>query len=93
MATGTGRGTISEEEYRKKGLHSPHAYSVLKVVQIGEYRLLKIRDPAGIDTWCGDWSNKSNLWTNTLRQQLSYNSTPNGSDEGVFWISFEDFLK
>lgn len=84
MTTGTGVSSISEEEYRAKGLLSNHAYSMLKVVQIAEHRLLKLRDPTGVDEWCGDWSNESKLWTNPLRQQLNYNSTPNDSDEGEF---------
>lgn len=48
-----------------------------------------MRNPWGRYSWKGDWSDGSSRWTPELREQLM----PQGSDDGVFWISFDDMLK
>lgn len=54
-----------------------------------DLRLVKLRNPWGHFSWVGDWSDKSNLWTNNLRSKLK----PNQANDGLFWISFSSMLK
>ncbi|XP_045479143.1 calpain-D [Harmonia axyridis] len=86
---GGGNMRVDEQEFYSKGLRTRHAYSLLDVVDIKEYRLLKLRNPWGHFVWKGDWSNNSSFWTPLLRLQLM----PDGPEDGTFWISFEDVLK
>eukprot|EP01091_Cochliopodium_minus_P012841 TRINITY_DN3997_c0_g1_i1.p1 TRINITY_DN3997_c0_g1~~TRINITY_DN3997_c0_g1_i1.p1 ORF type:complete len:524 (-),score=168.81 TRINITY_DN3997_c0_g1_i1:46-1617(-) len=72
------------------GLVEGHAYAVLDVKQVGELKLVQIRNPWGNSTeWTGDYSDGSKLWTESLKQQVHYEN----KGDGKFWMSFEDFIK
>ena len=68
-----------------------HAYGVIDVCEIeseGEIlKLLKIRNPWGRGEWNGDWSDKSELWTDKLKEKLGFEK----ANDGIFWMNFEDF--
>ena len=54
-----------------------------------QIRLLKVRNPWGQGEWTGDWSDKSPLWTDELRQQLNLQNV----NDGCFYIPFKDYLR
>ena len=72
-----------------KGVIGGHAYAVLKAWEEGDLRLLKMRNPWGSTEWEGDWSDGSKLWTPDMMTKLQHTF----GDDGVFWISYKDFLK
>ncbi|CAG0891864.1 unnamed protein product [Darwinula stevensoni] len=86
---GGGSKNVSEEEYKRMGLSSSHAYSVLDVQIVGGERLLRMRNPWGHSSWRGDWSDRSSRWTANLREMYM----AHGAGEGVFWIPFKDVLR
>ncbi|KAA0194473.1 hypothetical protein HAZT_HAZT005582 [Hyalella azteca] len=86
---GGGNMRVVEEEYKSVGLRPRHAYSVLDVQDVDGFRLLRLRNPWGHYSWRGDWSDHSDKWTPALRTRL----LPNGGQEGIFWIAFNDVLK
>ncbi|KAB0799224.1 hypothetical protein PPYR_07104 [Photinus pyralis] len=86
---GGGNMKIDEDEYQRRGLRPRHAYSLLDVRNVGEHRLLQLRNPWGHYVWTGDWSDDSDKWTPTLRSEL----IPDAAKDGTFWISFGDVLK
>lgn len=83
---GTGDRTIA-----KDGIVQGHTYSLISVHEFAQnkIRLLKLRNPWGHQEWNGDWSDKSDLWTPHLIEEVELT----GKDDGVFWISLGDFLK
>jgi hypothetical protein len=85
--------TKNEEEIRKFGLAPCHAYTLVGVHEVfyndKTLRLVKIRNPWGRGEWTGDWSDKSDLWNDDLKSLVGYHD----SDDGNFYMSFEDFLK
>ena len=72
-----------------KGFIGGHAYAVLKTWEEGDLKLLKLRNPWGEVEWEGDWSDGSKLWTPDMMKKLDHTF----GDDGVFWISYKDFLK
>ena len=82
-----------EKKLQRVGLVSGHAYSVLSArlahYKGKEIRLVKIRNPWGDTEWLGDWSDKSGMWTNELKTIFELKD----SNDGSFWMSFEDYLK
>lgn len=84
----------TSEEMKGVGLVDAHAYSLIstheeKDGQGQPIRLIKIRNPWGFKEWTGDWSDKSTKWTPELKVKLCYED----KDDGVFFISFEDYAK
>ena len=51
-------------------------------------KLLKLRNPWGHQEWTGNWSDQSPQWTPALRLKLGMQE----SDDGVFFISFTDYV-
>lgn len=72
-----------------KGFVGGHAYAVLEAWEEGDLKLLKLRNPWGETEWEGDWSDGSKLWTAEMMIKLKHTF----GDDGVFWISYKDFLK
>lgn len=91
MGASCGGDTKPEEEdlFAAVGLQTHHAYSVLDVKDVHGVRLVRLRNPWGRFSWTGDWSDGSSLWNPELR----YDLMALGSEEGVFWMSLEDFMK
>jgi len=93
MACSTANADEREAE-REDGLYAGHAYSLINTAEINgsdgrHYRLVQVRNPWGKGEWNGKFSDTSNLWTPTSRQQLSHDK----GDDGVFWMTIEDFLE
>ncbi|XP_046974269.1 calpain-A-like [Vanessa cardui] len=82
------------------GLIRGHAYSVTRVKYVdietpgraGKIPLLRLRNPWGNEAeWNGAWSDKSPEWQfipQSEREELGLTF----SDDGEFWMSFEDFV-
>merc|ERR1711916_393231 len=51
-------------------------------------KLIQARNPWGEREWKGDWSDSSPLWTAELKKELDWEN----KDDGIFWMSLEDFV-
>jgi hypothetical protein len=63
------------EEKLTTGIAASHAYSILEVREVQddegtEWCLFKMRNPWGNHEWNGLWSDKSEIWTEELIQEL-----------------------
>ncbi|CAD2214018.1 calpain-like cysteine peptidase [Angomonas deanei] len=83
-----------EEKYRRAGLGTGHAYSVMQVRQFyaPNLKMLQIRNPWGTGTeWTGDWGKKSERWK---RHPLVKRSCkPNPESDGTFWMEWKDVVQ
>jgi len=82
------------EKNRNDGLVERHAYTLLGATFAKEWgvRLVKIRNPWGnAKEWNGDWSDSSAKWEEYpgIAEAVGFSSKP----DGLFWMSWEDFLK
>ena len=87
-----GTGNDPSIDYDSVNLVVGHAYTCLdsyEVVKSGiKVKLIKLRNPWGNSEFSGDWSDSSNLWTPALKKELDVTER----DDGVFFMSFDDFL-
>ena len=87
-------GDINDKELEKVGLIKTHEYTIINISQIStsegksEY-LLRLRNPWGKEEWTGEWSDKSSLWTESLKNQLNFRD----KKDGIFFICEDDFFK
>ena len=92
IAASTGEDT-GPDAVGINGLVGSHAYAVIRVAEVstpaGEERILKIRNPWGQTEWNGDWSDHSDKWTPSLREQLKVETV----DDGTFWMPFDKFTE
>ncbi|KAK3078319.1 hypothetical protein LTS18_007808, partial [Coniosporium uncinatum] len=52
-------------------------------------RILKVRNPRGSQEWNGAWSDGLKEWTAQMMKELNHTF----GDDGIFWISYKDFLR
>ena len=76
------------------GLVRMHAYLVLSHIEVTDAnnkttRLVKMRNPQATDYFIGDWSDTSDKWTESLKEQAGYER----SNNGIFFMSIEDYHK
>ncbi|XP_041635939.1 calpain-1 catalytic subunit isoform X2 [Cheilinus undulatus] len=78
-----------------KKLVKGHAYSVTGVDEVmyrgSPTKLVRIRNPWGEVEWTGAWSDNSREWDSVDRSVRS--RLQNRSEDGEFWMSFNDFLR
>ncbi|KAL8674572.1 MAG: hypothetical protein Q9168_001015 [Polycauliona sp. 1 TL-2023] len=79
----------AEKASARKGVIRMHAYSVMEAREVKGERLLRIRNPWGDTEWQGPWSDGSEQWTPEWMELLNHRF----GDDGMFWISYKDFLR
>ena len=63
------------------------AYAILDLKEVGDIKLIQLRNPWGEGEWEGDWSDTSDKWTQKMRQLFNY---PERTEmDGIFWMAFE----
>ncbi|CAM9383634.1 unnamed protein product, partial [Ectocarpus fasciculatus] len=51
-------------------------------------RLVRVRNPWGKREWTGDWSQKSEKWSDSVRAELGWSE----KNDGTFWMTWQDFM-
>ena len=65
-----------------------HAYSIMRAEQVSGHSLVKVRNTWGSSEWKLKWSDSdTRSWTPALKAELGFAS----ADDGMFWMSAEDF--
>mmetsp|Transcript_25204 Transcript_25204/g.54628 ORF Transcript_25204/g.54628 Transcript_25204/m.54628 type:complete len:503 (-) Transcript_25204:333-1841(-) len=73
------------------GLIKGHAYGLLEAREIGDFKLLHLRNPWGRKEWTGAWSDGSREWRTHPEVQEALGAV--AVEDGAFWMSFDDFAK
>ena len=67
-----------------------HAFTVPATLQLNDgTKLIQVRNPWGEENYNGDWSDASYKWTEAIKQEVGFKYT--WKDDGVWWISANDF--
>eukprot|EP00798_Chlamydomonas_sp_ICE-L_P009796 gene9796-7685_t len=88
IAASSGAG---EDTKDVDGIVQGHAYSVIKVKEVGGHKLLQLRNPWGSFEWKGNWSDKSAMWQQNPKVARALDFVD--ADDGMFWIDWKDFNK
>ena len=72
------------EQKNPQGILSGKAYTVISVHEAQGKKLMRIRNPWGMHEWTGDYSDKSPLWTESLKQEVGWID----KDDGIFFMPF-----
>lgn len=88
-------GELSSVDENRTGLVPTHAYAVLDVRQIKNYRLLQLKNPWSHIRWRGNFSELDlSHWTDDLKRALDYDPYSAASfDNGIFWIDYDSILR
>ncbi len=92
-------GGHAQNAVTEMGIVRGHAYAILRLVQIrdmhGSHKLLQLRNPWGRPRgnieWRGPWCDTDTVnWTQRMKSKVGFT----GADQdGIFWMSFEDFVE
>jgi len=88
LGAGTGSSALVDKEILEMGIIFNAAYPIYNAWYIDGHQIIKLHNPPGAeDTWKGDWSHDSPLWTRRLQHKLGYDA----NDRNAFYMSFDDF--
>lgn len=88
--------TSGVDEYTKAGgkagggLVPGHAYSIIRIVEVENVRLLNIYNPWGRFEWDGAFSDHDSHWTDKLKKIIH---PIFDEKDGMFWMCMDDFIK
>ena len=74
---------------QSNGIVAGHAYSILRIEEIGDVKLLQLRNPWGRFEWNGAWSDKSETWEKNPYVKMRLGNVIR--NDGVFWIDWYNF--
>lgn len=70
-----------------KNLHTNHSYIILDLAECEGKKFIKCRNPWGNGEWNGDWSNESELWTESMKKKMLKDM-----ESGAFWMILKDWM-
>eukprot|EP00826_Nyctotherus_ovalis_P016148 TRINITY_DN14654_c0_g1_i4.p1 TRINITY_DN14654_c0_g1~~TRINITY_DN14654_c0_g1_i4.p1 ORF type:complete len:309 (+),score=55.75 TRINITY_DN14654_c0_g1_i4:78-1004(+) len=106
-----GGGTLPENEIpvEYRSIDGRHAYAILHALELGDNKLLLLKDPRGVSEWVGEWSAGSINWNSRMQamtlQKLGGMSAGgrsfrnavetffNKGSQNIFFVSWEEFIK
>lgn len=79
MTTAVGASTL--------GLVGNHAYTVLGVAEYNGVKLVRCRNPWGVERYTGPWNDADPVWTPEAKTALNHTT----SNDGIFFVPLSDF--
>ena len=88
ITAGSYSGTGSDKDENENGVPFNHAYTILSTATLVDgTRLVRIRNPWNKELYEGDWGDRSELWTEELRERSGYDF----GNDGEYFMAIEDF--
>lgn len=71
------------------GLTNSHAYTLLDVVDLGDIKLAKIKNPWSVEAYNGKYSDDDPFWTDAMLKKVGHTL----GNDGIFFMPFNQFIK
>uniref|UniRef100_A0A0X3PF53 Calpain-7 n=2 Tax=Schistocephalus solidus TaxID=70667 RepID=A0A0X3PF53_SCHSO len=83
-------GILSPSDESRSGLVPTHAYALLDMQEVGNTRLLLLKNPWSRTKWKGNYSDQDKEhWTKEMQKRLNFDvNVAQYVDNGVFWIDY-----
>ncbi|VDK80441.1 unnamed protein product [Dibothriocephalus latus] len=83
-------GVLSPSDETRSGLVPTHAYALLDMQEVGNIRLLLLKNPWSRTKWKGNYSDQDKEhWTKEMQKRLNFDvNVAQYVDNGVFWIDY-----
>ena len=66
-----------------------HAFTVLEAKELSNgVKLIKVRNPWGKEKYHGPWSDRSDKWTNALKDEVDLVVD---NQDGIFWTDIDTY--
>lgn len=90
MGSGSPANEMGDRAISDQGIVQGHAYSVLRVEELDDNKIIKLRNPHGARgmEWTGDWSDHWVDWNDRWKKILNEEF----EEDGAFWMCLEDFV-
>ena len=91
LGAGSPENALGDSAINELGIVQGHAYAVLDVVEVDNYKLMQLRNPHGSRgvEWSGEWSDDSDQWNTRYKSKLKFEK----KNDGVFWMEVDDFIE
>jgi hypothetical protein len=73
-----------DDTKQSRGIVQGHAYSLIRVQRVGDFKMLCLRNPWGETEWTGDWGDNSPLWTAHPKVATALDFKK--GNDGIFWM-------
>jgi calpain-15 len=80
---------VTSSARKMEGIVSNHSYSLMRVHELEEGRIYRLRNPWGRFEWNGRYGEHSKLWTPDLKLQCEWVE----GDDGIFFLSEAELLE
>lgn len=81
-------GTDTEDN----SIISGHSYAIVKCYELGEHKLIRMKNPWGRTEWSGRWADNDKRWTEEMKTALQKDGHVFGkNDDGIFVMDLESF--
>jgi len=88
ITAGSYSGGGSDQDENENGVPYSHAYTVLSTLTLEDgTRLVRMRNPWNKEKFFGDWSDRSETWTEALRAEAG----DMFGNDGEYFMAIEDF--
>ena len=83
-----------EDKLDRVGILNLQSYSLLRIATVPDQNgmmcnIVQLRNPWGNFEWSGDWSDDSPCWTDEAKRMVNLQIN---EFDGLFWMSFQDFV-
>ncbi|KRX05947.1 hypothetical protein PPERSA_01025 [Pseudocohnilembus persalinus] len=94
LTAGSQKDERGKEFQKETGIVGGHAYAILDARELQSAqgkidKCIKLRNPWGTHEWKGEWSDKSEQWTEQTKKAVGLQDI----DDGIFWMKLEDYVQ